>query len=151
MIETHDVKGFTVALDRHYDAERHLWVQATGDGRARVGMDPLGVETAGDLVQLALEPPGLALARGQAFGSMEAAKFVGPLEMPVSGVVVEVNAAAAADPGLVQRDPLGAGWLVVVELADDAELDGLLAGADAVLPWFSERVAAYRLKGMIAE
>jgi glycine cleavage system H protein len=151
VIELHDVKGFALALDRRYDTERHLWVQELSGGALRVGMDPLGVETAGDLVQLALVAPGAVLVRGEAFGSMEAAKFVGPLESPVSGTVRARNEAALDDPGLVQRDCLGAGWLVEIEPSDPGELEALAGDPAEIISWFSERVEDYRLKGMIAE
>lgn len=152
MIEVREVQGYHIALDRHYDPDRHLWVQVVSPGVVRVGMDPLGVETSGDLVQLAMAPTGSRLVRGEAFGSIEAAKFVGPLESPVAGVVRETNAAAVADPGLVMDDPMGAGWLIVVELDTDwpDALDGLVSG-DEVVTWFEGKVAEYRLKGMIAE
>jgi glycine cleavage system H protein len=146
-----EIDGYVLALDRAYHPDDHLWVQLLGDGRARVGIDPLGIETSGTLAQLAFEPVGAAVGRGEPFGSLEAAKFVGPLVAPVSGTITAHNDDALADPSLVERDPLGAGWLV--ELAGPAIDDelALLVRGDGVRPWFEGKLGDYRLRGVIAE
>jgi len=149
--EIAEVAGFQVALDRAYDPAGHFWVSMVGPDRARVGLDALGVETSGTLAQLAFLAVGEQLKRGEAFGSLEAAKFVGPLVSPVSGTVVATNDAVVADPALVERDPYGAGWLVELELADPAELRDLISGADVVPVWFAGEVEDYRMKGVLAE
>jgi glycine cleavage system H protein len=157
MIERHqsddllEIEGYALALDRAYQPDDHLWVQPLDGGRARIGMDPLGVETSGTLAQLAFEPVGTTVASGEPFGSLEAAKFVGPLIAPISGTIAAHNFDALADPSLVERDPFGAGWLIeVASSALDAELALLLRG-DAVRPWFEGKLADYRLRGVIAE
>ncbi len=152
VFELAHVAGFPVATDRSYDAETHFWVLPIGPGRLRVGMDALGVETSGTLAQLSLEPVGTKRDRGEPLGRVEAAKFVGPLTCPVSGVVAAVNDAVLADAGLLERDPYGAGWLAEVEVDDveDATAE-LVHGAHEVLAWFAAQVADYRLKGVIAE
>jgi glycine cleavage system H protein len=146
-----EVAGFRVALDRAYDPAGHFWVSMTGPDRARVGLDALGVETSGTIAQLAFLPVGEHLKRGEAFGSLEAAKFVGPLTSPLSGTVVATNDAVAADPALVERDPYGAGWLVELDLADPGELRDLISGADVIPVWFEAEVEDYRMKGVLAE
>lgn len=146
-----EIDGYPLVLDRAYQPDDHLWVQPLEGGRVRIGMDPLGVETSGTLAQLAFEPVGATVARGEPFGSLEAAKFVGPLVAPISGTIAAHNDDALADPSLVERDPFGAGWLV--ELAPSAleeELGFLLRG-DPVRPWFEGKLADYRLRGVIAE
>ena len=110
------VAGFPLALDRRYHAETHMWVLATGPGRVRIGMDPLGIETSGTLAQLSFVPVGTELTAGRPFGQLEAAKFVGPLVSPVSGAVLAVNDEVAMDAGLAERDPYGAGWLIEASL-----------------------------------
>ena len=111
----------------------------------------LGVETSGTLAQLAFLQVGASLKRGEAFGSLEAAKFVGPLASPLSGTLVATNDAVVADPALVERDPYGAGWLVEIELADNSELGELISGAQVVRVWFEGEVEDYRMKGVLAE
>lgn len=152
MEEFVEVARYRLALDRSYDPATHLWVQVLEAGRVRVGMDPLAVETAGTLAQLAFLPAGEVLRRGEAFGSLEAAKFVGPLTSPLSGTVLAHNEAVLADPSLVERDPFGEGWLVELEPTDPGgELPLLVEGEERLAPWFAAEVEDYRLKGVLAE
>ena len=146
-----EVAGYGVALDRAYDSTGHFWVSMVAPDRARIGMDALGVETSGTIAQLAFLPVGEHLKRGEAFGSLEAAKFVGPLTSPLSGTVSAANDAVVADPSLVERDPYGAGWLIELDLADPAELAGLVSGAQPIKVWFEAEVEDYRMKGVLAE
>ena len=146
-----EVAGFGVALDRAYDGTGHFWVSMVAPDRARLGMDALGVETSGTIAQLAFLPVGEHLKRGEAFGSLEAAKFVGPLTSPLSGTVSAANDAVVADPSLVERDPYGEGWLIELDLADAGELGGLVAGAQPIKVWFEAEVKDYRMKGVLAE
>jgi glycine cleavage system H protein len=149
--EMTEVAGFPVALDRAYDAAGHFWVAMVGPARARIGMDALGVETSGTIAQLAFLPVGEHLKRGEAFGSLEAAKFVGPLTSPLSGTVSATNDAVVANPALVERDPYGAGWLIELDLAEPTELTGLVSGAEPIRVWFEAEVEDFRLKGVLAE
>jgi len=145
------VAGFAVDLARAYDPETHLWVQDVGEGRFRLGLDALGVETSGTLAAVAFVAPGTEVVRGEPFGSMEAAKFVGPLILPLTGNVVAVNEAVQADPSVVERDPYGAGWLVEVAAVAPAEFLPFVRGDEAVASWFAAAVQDYRLKGVLAE
>lgn len=151
MSEIAEVEGFGVALDRAYDPAGHFWISMLSDGRARIGMDSLGIETSGTIAQLAFLGVGEHLTRGEAFGSLEAAKFVGPLTSPLSGTVVATNDAVVGDPALLERDPYGDGWLIELALAAPAELGELISGADAIPTWFAAEVEDYRLKGVLAE
>jgi glycine cleavage system H protein len=149
--ELAQVAGFPVDLARAYDPETHLWVLDLGGGRLRLGLDALGVETSGTLAALAFVEPGTHLAPGEPFGSLEAAKFVGPFLAPVAGRLAAVNEAVLGDPSLVERDPYGAGWLVEFDTAGPGVPGALVAGADAVAAWFTATVEDYRLKGLVAE
>jgi glycine cleavage system H protein len=151
MSEIVEIAGFAVALDRAYDPAGHFWVSVLSGDRVRIGLDALGVETSGTIAQLAFLPLGEHLKRGEPFGSLEAAKFVGPLSSPLSGTVVATNDTVVADPALVERDPYGAGWLIELDLADPGELGDLISGADVVPVWFEGEVEDYRLKGVLAE
>lgn len=151
MSEITEVAGFGVALDRAYDPAGHFWVTMVAPNRARIGLDALGVETSGTIAQLAFLAVGEQLKRGEAFGSLEAAKFVGPLNSPLTGTVAATNDAVVADPALVERDPYGAGWLVEVDIADPGEIGELISGAHPIRVWFEAEVEDYRMKGVLAE
>lgn len=146
------VGRYELPLDRLYDAEHHLWVLPLAADRVRVGLDPVGLEVNGTLAQLILAPVGTAVRRGDPFGSLEAAKYVGPLVAPVSGRVAAHNSLAVGDPAEVERDPFGAGWLVELETtAFAAERSYLLEGPDQVASWLCQAVEDYRRKGVLAE
>lgn len=146
-----EVAGYRLDAGRYYDANSHLWVEVSvGNDLARVGFDPLGRETTGDVVEVSFVAAGTAVRRGDAFGTIEAAKYVGPLEAPVSGVVADGNQEVLGRPGLLNEDPNQA-WLVAVELADKSELAQLLTGEDQLRPWFAAEVERYRRQGAVAE
>jgi glycine cleavage system H protein len=146
------VHGFPLALDRRYQADTHMWVRLLAPDRATIGMDPLGIETSGTLAELSFLAVGADLAAGQPFGQLEAAKFVGPLVSPVSGTVLAVNDAVLADPGLAERDPFGAGWLIEARLSDPGrDLPPLLSDPEQITRWFAAKVGDYRREGVIAQ
>jgi glycine cleavage system H protein len=130
----------------------HLWVMPVTGSRVRIGLDALGVETSGTVARLALEAVGSGVRRGEPLGSLEAAKFVGPVAAPLSGQLVATNDAVVLDPGLIDRDPYGEGWLAEIEASDlAAERTLLVEGPDRIAEWFAREVEDYRLKGVIAE
>lgn len=143
-----DFAGYALRLDRRYDPDTHMWVLEVADAWMRVGLDALTADTYGALAQLALAPEGTRVERGEPFGSLEAAKFVGPLIAPLSGVLQTVNTQVLADPELVLRDPYGQGWLA--EFTEVGPAPELLYSEQA-RAWFGREVAAYREKGLVAE
>jgi glycine cleavage system H protein len=148
---TFNVAGYELVADRRYDPDTHMWVDFDGDTRrARVGLDPLGRETSGDVVALSLLEPGTAVGRGEPFGDLEAAKFVGPLIAPLSGTIVACNEDVLSQPGVLNVDP-ATHWLVTLDGVDPAELDGMLRGESEVADWFAAEVERFRTQGAIAE
>ena len=157
---TNEINGFrvgnyTLDADRYYSRENHLWVRPTEPSeratRARVGFDPLGSETSGDIVAVSFEPVGSKLTRGEPFGQLEAAKFVGPLIAPISGTIASHNADVLSNPQLINVQPLDS-WLVEFDsMSMNAELATLLHGREAVEQWFSSELHRFLSKGMIAE
>jgi glycine cleavage system H protein len=146
-----DVGGYRLRADRHYDADRHLWVELQpGTRLARVGFDPLGRETSGDIVEVSLGEVGVQVNRGDPFGNVEAAKFVGPLQAPVSGVVRGRNTQVLSRPGVLNEDP-NSSWLVELEMTDGSELDQLLTGEKDVRRWFAAEIERFKRQGAVAE
>lgn len=103
----------------------HEWIRMEGDF-AFVGITDYAQSNLGDIVFLEIETVGETLAKGQAFGNIEAVKAVEELYMPVSGEVVEINPAMEASPEVVNKDPYGEGWMVKIKVNDSAELGSLL-------------------------
>lgn len=106
----------------------HEWIRMEGDF-AFVGITDYAQSNLGDIVFLEIETVGETLAKGQAFGNIEAVKAVEELYMPVSGEVVEINPAMEASPEVVNKDPYGEGWMVKIKVTDSSELSTLLDSA----------------------
>jgi glycine cleavage system H protein len=81
------------------------------------------------VVYVDIPEEGTEVTAGEAFGEVESTKSVSDVFSPVSGRVVERNGVLGESPELVNRDPYGEGWMVVVELSDPGQLDGLLDAA----------------------
>ena len=136
---------------RYFAPDTHLWAAPTSATRVRCGFDPLGAETCGDIVALSFEAPGTRLARGDAFGYVEAAKFVGPLLAPVAGVITGHNPEPLANPVLLNSDPMEH-WMVELESPVlESDLRDLVHGRSAVADWFTRELARLERQGMIAE
>lgn len=149
---TFAVGPYRLAEEWYYDTDTHLWVAIDGTGEsATCGFDPLGAETSGDIVAVSFESIGSRIARGEAFGSMEAAKFVGPLIAPVSGELVACNEAVISNPSLLNQDPIE-NWLVEIALTNwEEDLPSLLHGKKRVADWLQREIERFAEKGMIAE
>jgi len=105
----------------------HEWVEFSGD-RAKVGITDYAQQQLGDVVYVELPETGAKLKKGQSFGTIESVKAVSELYAPLSGDIVEVNAALKNKPDAVNADPHGS-WMIVVKVADAAEAAGLLDAA----------------------
>lgn len=105
--------------------KEHEWARVEG-GRARVGITAYAQEQLGDVVFVELPKVGTRVARMKTFGVVESVKAVSDLYAPLSGEVVEVNAELAKKPELVNQEPYGRGWMIVIAVANPGEVDGLL-------------------------
>ncbi len=110
--------------DLRYTAE-HEWVRVEGD-IARVGITAFAQEALGDIVFVTAPEEGAQLTAGQSCGEVESTKSVSEIYAPVSGTVVERNAALDSAPELVNSDPYGQGWMFTMRPADSSEVAGLL-------------------------
>ena len=114
--------------DRRY-AESHEWVRVDGE-IGTVGITDHAQKQLGEIVYLELPEVGHMYVAGDEFGTVESVKAVSELFTPISGEVVEVNKAAVTEPGIINDDPFGDGWLIKVKLSTDVEI-GKLMSADA--------------------
>lgn len=107
----------------------HEWV-SIDNGVATVGITEFASQELGDMVFAEVETVGEELDQGEAFGSIEAVKAVSEMFMPIAGEVVEFNENLEDEPGLINTDPYGEGWIIKINVGDDADLSDLL-DADA--------------------
>lgn len=117
-------QSYHVPDDLLYSTE-HEWLHAEGD-LARVGVTDFAQQELGDVVFVDLPEAGTVLSFMGKLGEIESVKVASEIFSPVSGEVVEVNAALEKAPELVNADPYGRGWLLVVRISDRSELDNLL-------------------------
>jgi len=110
--------------DRRYTAS-HEWVRIDGE-TGTVGITDHAQKELGEIVYLELPEVGHVFNAEEEFGTVESVKAVSELFIPVSGEVVEVNKAAVSEPGIVNDDPYGDGWLIKVKLSTDEEAGKLM-------------------------
>lgn len=99
------------------------WVEVVDDHIGRIGISFSAQRELGDVVYVELPVNGDCVRLGQGLAVVESVKTVVDVYAPVSGRVVEINDALIDRPQLINEDPYGDGWLVVVELDDLAELE----------------------------
>jgi len=110
-----------------YSSE-HEWVAVDGT-RARIGITDFAQDALGDVVFVNLPTVGTTVASAATCAEVESTKSVSDIYAPVSGEIVEVNAALDDAPEKVNAEPYGEGWIFVVEMRDPSELDGLMDAA----------------------
>lgn len=111
--------------DLRYTKE-HEWARREDD-LVRIGITDFAQDQLGDVVYVDLPAPGTEVNKGQPFGEVESTKSVSDLYAPVSGTVEERNDDLDDRPELVNDDPYGAGWLVVIRPTEIDDVDSLLS------------------------
>jgi glycine cleavage system H protein len=115
----------TIPAELRYTAE-HEWLAVDGPV-ASVGITDYAQRALGDVVYVSVPAPGTRVTAGEPCGEVESTKSVSDIYSPVDGEVTEINGDVDDDPGLINSDPYGAGWLMKVRLDDgEAEPAGLL-------------------------
>ncbi len=134
---THE--GFDFPDDLFY-TEDQIWVKKE-NGKVRLGFTTFGMDLAGTIKFVRLRPAGKAIATGRSIGTLESGKWTGPVKSPVGGVIAEVNDALKDNPGILNEDPYGAGWVAVLDPDNlDADLANL-QGADGLDEWIKKEFA----------
>ncbi|GIU96620.1 MAG: glycine cleavage system H protein [Actinomycetota bacterium] len=110
--------------DLRYTKE-HEWARRE-NGRVRVGITDYAQDALGDVVYVDLPEVGARVRANEPLGEVESTKSVSDVYSPITGTILERNAALEDRPELVNAQPYGDGWLVVIQPDDPSELDGLL-------------------------
>lgn len=118
----------SVPTDRKY-LESHEWHKLDGK-TVTIGITQFAADELTDVTYVKLPAVGDKVTAGQTFGEIESVKATSDLYSGVTGTVTAVNDALNNDPGLVNRDPHGEGWMIKVEVTDASELDKLLSQTD---------------------
>ncbi len=103
----------------------HEWVRVDGNV-ATIGITDYAQDSLGDVVYVELPDVGATTSVGEAISEVESTKSVSDIVAPVSGAVTEVNSALDDDPGALNSDPYGDGWIYKVEMSNAGDLDALM-------------------------
>ena len=114
----------------------HEWVRVDGEV-GTIGITDHAQKQLGEIVYLELPEVGHVFNADEEFGTVESVKAVSELYVPVSGEVVEINKAAVGEPGIINDDPFGDGWLIKVKLSTDEDVARLMT-ADSYAKYVSE-------------
>ena len=104
-----------------YSAE-HEWIDTPAAGAATIGVSAIAADALGDVVYVSLPEVGDTVTAGESCGEVESTKSVSDLYAPVTGEVTEINQDAVDNPGVLNEDPYGAGWLFKVNVASEGPL-----------------------------
>ena len=106
-------------------SNEHEWIRVEG-GIGTIGIIDYAQQQLGDVVFVDLPQAGRKVAKGESVAVVESVKAASDIYVPVSGEIVEANAALGDTPGDVNAEPMGKGWFFKVRLSDASELDGLM-------------------------
>ena len=109
--------------------DSHEWIRAEGSA-GTIGITDYAQQALSDITFVELPVVGKTFAKGDEIAAIESCKAAAGLNAPVGGKVTAVNTALEDDPGLVNSDPYGSGWIVKIAIADPGELAALLKPAD---------------------
>jgi glycine cleavage system H protein len=137
-----NIKGYNMPDELFFHKE-HSWAKVEGT-KVTVGMSDLFQKEAGDIVFVDLPEEEDDVSQGETCGKIQSRKWIGKLVAPVSGEITEINEEMEEDTSLINTDPYGEGWILVIEAEDEdelkSELNNLIHG-DAVQNFVEQEIA----------
>jgi len=135
------IEGYNMPDDLYYE-ENHFWVKPEGDILI-MGMDDFAQTMAGEIVYIQLPDEGKKLKKGKKFAKIESGKWLGKVYAPVNGELIAVNEELEDNPGLINDDCYGKGWMFKIKPDDMSELEQLIHGSEAVEKWLQADIEKY--------
>lgn len=133
--------------DLYYNVEHNVWAKPEPDGSLTVGMTAYGCALAGEIVSCLAKKPGKEIELNKSLATVESGKWVGPVKSPARGEILAVNEALETNPGLMNEDPYGTGWVLRLKPLDwETDCRALLTGG-AVAAAFEEKMDAEGFAG----
>jgi len=133
------IEGFNMPDELYYHSE-HSWARLEEEGKVRVGMTDFFQQQAGNVAYVDLPDEGDVVGQGEVCGKIQTRKWIGKLVAPVGGEIVEVNEKVNDDNTLINKDPYGKGWILVIEASNlEKDLDNLIHG-DKVAEWIRSEI-----------
>jgi len=140
------VRGCSFPDHLFYDVPNHIWYTPLDDGTVRAGMTPVAVVLAREVLVFTPKRVGRRVEAGRSFATIESAKWVGAARAAFDGMVVAVNETLIERPFVVNGDPYGEGWMLVVRPSHQNWRDGLVTG-DAIAPAYEAWMDAESFEG----
>ncbi len=134
-----EIEGYNLPDELYYTKD-HTWARVEDDRTITVGMDAFGAKAAGNIEFIDLPMEDDEFEIGEAFGSLESAKWVGGLLMPVGGTVIVVHEDIEDDLSLISEDPYGEGWLIKLKPNNPKDDLRTLVHGDDVGPWLKKEI-----------
>ncbi|MBN1276848.1 MAG: glycine cleavage system protein GcvH [Deltaproteobacteria bacterium] len=132
------IHGYEMPDELYYHKD-HSWARVEGT-KVTVGMHDMFQKESGDIVFVDLPEEEDEVEQGEVCGKIQSRKWIGKLVAPVSGEIVEVNEDLEDDTSLINKDPYGEGWILVIEASNLDEDLGNLYHGDAVVDFINEEV-----------
>lgn len=136
-----DIKEYHFPEDLYYE-KNHFWVKAEGDVLV-MGMDDFAQKVAGEIVYVQLPEDGKKLKLGKKFAKVESGKWLGKVYAPVNGELVEVNEELEENPGLINEDCYGKGWMFKIRPDDIEEMQQLIHSEKDIEEWVLADIEKY--------
>ena len=137
-----EIHGYQMPDNLYYE-EHHYWVRIEGDILV-MGMDDFAQQMAGDIVFVKIPFAGKKLKTGKKFAQVESGKWLGKVYAPVNGELIEGNEALETDPGIINQDCYGQGWMYKIKPVDMDEAENLIHGVEAIEKWVSDDIEKYK-------
>jgi len=106
--------------------ETHEWGRLEGENVLVVGITDYAQDKLGGVVFVELPEAGESFSAGDPFGVVESVKTVSDLFMPIDGKIIEINEELEDSPEMVNEDPYGEGWMIIIEIANESQLEELM-------------------------
>jgi glycine cleavage system H protein len=137
-----EIEGYNMPDELYYE-ENHFWVKEEGDLFV-MGMDDFARKMAGEIVYVQLPEEGKSLSARKKFAKIESGKWLGKVFAPVNGELAAVNEELETNPGLINADCYGKGWLYKIKPNNKDEIKNLIHGSDAVRKWLLTDIEKYK-------
>jgi glycine cleavage system H protein len=136
-----EIQGYKMPADLYYE-ENHYWNRVEGD-MVVMGMDDFAQKLAEDIVYIQLPFEGKMIKKGKKFAQVESGKWLGKIYAPLDGEIVAVNRELEDNPGLINEDCYGRGWMFKIKPDDMGDVQDLIHGAEALEKWLLEDIKRY--------
>jgi len=142
-----EINGFNLPDELYYE-ENHFWLRPESD-LIIMGMDDFAQQLAGEIVYVQLPEDGKVIKAGKKFAKIESGKWLGKVYAPFDGELTAVNEELEMNPGLINSDCYGQGWLYKIKPANPPDLNIFVHGPEALEKWMLAEMKKYEeeLKG----